>query len=122
MDRKFDMTQPEAEAASISREVRAAGAVWADAKRNAEEAESLADFTASAASKAARCGKVEIGESPTVQAVKDYVETDPKVAEARAQARDAKWSAMKAEMAFKAAEGDREMFKGLLYASSRVDR
>ena len=122
MSRNFDMTQPETEAAAISSETRATGREWADARRNAEEAESLADFTAAAASKAARCGKVGIGEAATVQAVKDYVETDATVAKAREEARDARWLAHKAELAFKAAEGDREMFKGLLYASSRVDK
>lgn len=122
MNNKFDMTQPEAEARRISSEVRATGMIWADARREAEEAEADADFTECASSKAARCGKVDIGENATVQAVKDWVATDPQVSLARQRARDAKWDASKAEVAYRAAEGDREIFKGLLYASSRVDK
>lgn len=121
MNQKFDMTQPEAEARRISMAVRIAGNDWADAKREAEEAESDCDFTQAAASKGARCGKIEIGESPTVQAVKDWVATDPQVELARQKASDAKWKAHKAELAYKAEEGDREMFKGLLYAKSRTE-
>lgn len=121
MNQKFDMTQPEAEARRISFAVRLAGEAWADAKKEAGECEADYDFTLAAATKAARCGKVEIGENPTVQAVKDWVASDPKVELARQKASDAKWKAHKAELAYKAEEGDREMFKGLLYAKSRTE-
>lgn len=121
MNDRFDMTQPEAEARRVSSEVRQTGMTWADAKHEADECEADAEFREAAASKAARCGKIEIGETPTVQAVKDWVATDPSVERARMAHREAKWAAHKAELAFKAAEGDREMFKGLLYAKSRSE-
>lgn len=121
MNQKFDMTQPEAEARRVSSAVRSAGGDWADARREAEQCELDYDFTVAAASKAARSGKVDIGESATVQAVKDWITTEPKVEMARLKFMDAKWKAHKAELAFKAEEGDREMFKGLLYAKSRTE-
>lgn len=120
-DYDLDMTQPERTANAIRADLKAYGVPAVHAKHAAEEAKVRANRMAAALRKGARSKKIDIGESPTVEAVKDAVLLDPEVSEAFAEARDLEYVADLREVCFENVKKSAEMFKSLCYLSSRVE-
>lgn len=118
---EFDMTQPEEMARQVSRELRRAGKAYADAKRAADEAKNIAKREPKLVSIAVRKGRIDIGEKATEQAVKDYAATCPQVEKAEMEEEEAAYAAHKAEIDWENAKSDRDLLKGLLYQSGRVE-
>lgn len=73
----FDLTRPEEMARIVSRDLRASGAAFAEAKRRAEEAKNIARREPKLVAIAVRKREIDIGEKPTEQAVKDFAATCP---------------------------------------------
>jgi hypothetical protein len=121
MSMEFDMTQPEAMARIVSRQLRETGMAYADAKRIADEDKNFAKREPKLVAIAVRKGKVDIGEKLTEQAVKDYAATCPQVEQAEMLEEDAVYKAHKAEIAYDCAKSDRDLLKGLLFHSGRME-
>jgi hypothetical protein len=117
----FDMTQPEEMARLVSRQLRETGAAFAEAKRIADEAKSFAKREQKLVAIAVRKGKIDIGERLTEQAVKDYAATCPQVEKAEMDEEAAVYQAHKAEIAWECAKSDRDLLKGLLFHSGRME-
>ena len=118
---EFDMTRPEEMARIISRNLRDTGMAYAEAKRKADEARNIAKMEPKLVSIAVRKGRIDIGEKPTEQAVKDYAATCPQVEKADMDEEKAVYEAHKAEIAWECAKSDRDLLKGLLFHSGRVE-
>jgi len=121
MATEFDMTMPEEMARQVSRELRETGCAFAEAKRRAEEAKNISKREPKLVAIAVRKGKIDIGEKPTEQAVKDYAATCPQVEKAEMDEEDAVYRAHKAEIAWECAKSDRDLLKGLLFHSGRME-
>lgn len=121
MTMEFDMTRPEEMARIISRELRVTGSAFAEAKRKADEAKNISKREPKLVAIAIRKGRIDIGEKPTEQAVKDYAATCPQVEKAEMVEEDAVYQAHKAEIAWECAKSDRDLLKGLLFHSGRME-
>lgn len=121
MQTEFDMTMPEEMARRVSRELRVTGSAFAEAKRKADEAKNISKREPKLVAIAIRKGRIDIGEKPTEQAVKDYAATCPQVEKAEMEEEDAVYQAHKAEIAWECAKSDRDLLKGLLFHSGRVE-
>jgi len=121
MATEFDMQQPELMARLISRQLRETGAAFAEAKRLADEAKNFAKREQKLVAIAVRKGKVDIEEKATEQAVKDYAATCPQVEKAEMEEEKAVYEAHKAEIAYDCAKSDRDLLKGLLFHSGRME-
>ena len=121
MATEFDMTRPEEMARLISRNLRDSGMAYAEKKRIADEAKNLAKMEARMVAIAVRKGKIDIGEKPTEQAVKDFTATCPQVTSAEMAEEKAAYEAHKAEIVWECAKSDRDLLKGLLFHSGRVE-
>ena len=117
----FDMTMPESMARIVSNNLRETGAAFAEAKRIADEAKNFAKREQKLVAIAVRKGNVSIGEKPTEQSVKDYAATCPQVEKAEMDEEDAVYKAHKAEIAWECAKSDRDLLKGLLFHSGRME-
>jgi len=117
----FDMTRPEEMAKIISRRLYDSGMAYADAKRKADEAKNRAKLEPKLVAIAVRKGRIDIGEKLTEQAVKDFAATCPQVEKADMDEETAVYEAHKAEIAWESAKSDRDLLKGLLYNSGRVE-
>lgn len=118
---EFDMTMPEEMARQISRSLRDTGMGYADAKHKADEAKSIAKREPKVIAIAIRKGLINIGEKPTEQAVKDFVGTCPQVEKVEMEEESAAYEAHKAEIAWEIAKSNRDLLKGLLFCSSRIE-
>ena len=119
---EFDMQQPEMMARMISQRLRETGMAYAEAKRLADEAKNFAKREEKLVAIAVRKGKIDIGEiNRTEQAVKDYAATCPQVEKAEMEEEDAVYKAHKAEIAYDCAKSDRDLLKGLLFHSGRME-
>ena len=118
---EFDMTMPEEMARIISKNLRETGMAYADAKHKADEAKNRAKLEPKIIAIAVRKGKIDIGEKPTEQAVKDYAATCPLVERAEMEEEQAVYEAHKAEIAWECARSDRDLLKGLLFHSGRME-
>lgn len=121
MSMDFDMTQPEQMARLVRRDLRASGAAFAEAKHAADEAKDIAKKEPKLVAIAVRKGEIDIGEKPTEQAVKDFAATCPQVELAEMKAAEAEYQAHKAEIAYDCAKSDRDILKGLLFHSGRME-
>ena len=121
MQTEFDMSMPEEMARRVSRELRITGSEFAEAKRKADEAKNISKREPKLVAIAIRKGRIDIGEKPTEQAVKDYAATCPQVEKAEMVEEDAVYQAHKAEIAWECAKSDRDLLKGLLFHSGRVE-
>lgn len=121
MAMEFDMTRPEEMARIISRRLKETGAAYADAKHVADEAKNRAKLEPRLIAIAVRKGQIDIGEKATEQAVKDYVATHPKVEKIEMDEEIAVYEAHKAEIAWECAKSDRDLLKGLLFHSGRME-
>ena len=121
MTMEFDMTRPEEMARIISRNLRESGMAFAEAKRKADDAKDIAKLEPKLVSIAVRKGNIGIGEKPTEQAVKDYAATCARVEMVEAEAAKAVYEAHKAEIAWECAKSDRDLLKGLLFHSGRME-
>lgn len=117
----FDLTQPEEMARIVSRNLRETGMAYAEAKRIADEAKNLAKMEARMVAIAVRKSKIDIGEKATEQAVKDYVATCPQVTRAEMDEEKATYEAHKAEILYECAKADKDLLKGLLFRSGRME-
>ena len=117
----FDLTRPEEMAKIVSRRLYEAGMAYADAKHKADEAKNRAKLEPKLVAIAVRKGKIDIGEKLTEQAVKDFAATCPQVELAEMTEEAAVYEAHKAEIAWEVVRSDRDLLKGLLYNSGRVD-
>lgn len=117
----FDMTRPEEMARIVSRDLRASAKAYAEAKKAADDAKDAAKKEPRLVSIAVRTGRVNIGEKATEQAVKDYVATCPQVERMEMLASEAEHKARMAELAWECAKSDRDLLKGLLFHSGRVE-
>lgn len=118
---EFDMTQSELMARIVSRNLRDSGMAYAEKKRLADEAKNIAKREPKLVAIAVRKGRVDIGEKPTEQAVKDYAATCPQVEKAEMDEEKAVYEAHKAEIAYECAKSDRDLLKGLLFHSGRME-
>lgn len=118
---EFDLTRPEEMARIISLDLRASGKAYAETRAAADDAKDAAKKEPKLVSIAARTGRINIGEKPTEQAVKDYVATCPQVERLEMLASAAENKARMAEVAWECAKSDRDLLKGLLYHSGRVE-
>jgi uncharacterized protein YfiM (DUF2279 family) len=118
---EFDMSQPELMARQISRQLRETGMAYAEAKRIADDAKNHAKLETKLVAIAVRKGKIDIGEKATEQAVKDFVATCPQVAKAEMEEEDAVYKAHKAEIAYECTKADKDLLKGLLFHSGRME-
>lgn len=118
---EFDMTQSELMARIVSRNLRDTGMAYAEAKRAADEAKNISRREPKLVAIAVLKGNVNIGEKPTEQAVKDYAATCPQVEKAEMDEEKAVYDAHKAEIAWECAKSDRDLLKGLLFQSGRID-
>lgn len=118
---EFDLTQPEEMARIVSRDLRASGAAFADAKAKADAAKNFCKREPKLVAIAVRKGRIDIGEKATEQAVKDYAATCPQVEQAEIDEEDAVYAAHKAEIAYDCAKSDRDLLKGLLFHSGRME-
>ena len=57
----------------------------------------------------------------TEQAIKDYVGTCPQVEKAEMEEEEASYKSHKAEILWEIAKSERDLLKGLLFCSSRID-
>ena len=121
MSMDFDMTMPEEMARIVSRQLRETGMAYAEAKRKADEAKNRAKLEPKLVAIAVRKGRVDIGEKLTEQAVKDYAATCPQVELAEMAEEQAVYEAHKAEIAYDCAKSDRDLLKGLLFHSGRME-
>ena len=121
MATEFDMTMPEEMARRVSRDLRETGAAFAEAKRRAEEAKNIAKREPKLVAIAVRKREIDIGEKPTEQAVKDFAATCPQVELAEMNEEAAVYAAHKAEIAWECAKSDRDLLKGLLFHSGRME-
>ena len=121
MDVNFDMTQPEEMARRVRADLRSAGKAYAETRAAADDAKDAAKKEPKLVSIAVRKGKIDIGEKPTEQAVKDFVATCPQVERLEMIASEAEHKARMAEVAWECAKSDRDLLKGLLYHSGRVE-
>ena len=121
MSMEFDMTRPEEMARIVSRNLRDSGMAYADAKRKADEAKTLAKLEPKLVSIAVRKGRIDIGEKLTEQAVKDYAATCPQVQKAEMEEEKASYEAHKAEIAWECARSEKDLLKGLLFHSGRME-
>lgn len=117
----LDMTQPDRTANAILADLRASGKAYAEAKRAAEDSEAHAKTVEAAFKASARNGKIDIGEKPTLDAVKDAATRDADVIEAQGDARDAAYLASLKKIAYDTVRDAKEMFNALCYLHSRVD-
>lgn len=118
---EFDMMTPELMARLVSRNLRDSGMAYAEKKRAADEAKNLSKMEAKMVAIAVRKGKIDIGEKTTEQAVKDFVATCSQVTRAEMDEEKATYEAHKAEIAYECAKADKDLLKGLLFCSSRID-
>lgn len=117
----FDLTQPEQMAREVSRNLRESGMAYAEKKRTADEAKNISRREPKIVAIAVRKGNVNIGEKATEQAVKDFAATCPQVEQAEMDEEKAVYEAHKAEIAFECAKSDRDLLKGLLFHSGRME-
>lgn len=118
---EFDMSQPESMARLVSRNLRDSGMAYADAKHAADEAKNAAKMEPKLIAIAVRKGKIDIGEKLTEQSVKDFVATRPQVEKLEMDEEQAVYMAHKAEIAWECAKSDRDLLKGLLFHSGRME-
>lgn len=121
MQMDFNMTMPEEMARLVSRNLRDSGMAYAEKKRTADEAKNLSKMEAKMVAIAVRKGKIDIGEKPTEQAVKDFAATCSQVTRAEMDEEKAVYEAHKAEIAWECAKSDRDLLKGLLFHSGRME-
>ena len=121
MSMDFDMTMSEEMARIVSRQLRETGMAFAEAKRKADEAKNRAKLEPKLVAIAVRKGRIDIGEKLTEQAVKDYAATCPQVEMAEMAEETAVYEAHKAEIAYDCAKSDRDLLKGLLFHSGRME-
>jgi len=122
MSMNFDMTMPEDMARQVSRQLRETGMAYAEAKRIADEAKNFAKREEKLVAIAVRKGRIDIGEiNRTEQAVKDYAATCPQVEFAEMAEEKAVYEAHKAEIAYDCAKADKDLLKGLLFHSGRME-
>ena len=121
MSMDFDMSQPEQMARLVRADLRSSAKAYAEAKKAADDAKDAAKKEPRMVGIAVRTGKVNIGEKATEQAVKDYVATCPQVERMEMLASEAEHKARMAELAWECAKSDRDLLKGLLYNSGRMD-
>jgi len=117
----FDMTRPEEMARIISRRLLETGEAYADAKHKADEAKTRAKLEPKLVAIAVRKGKIDIGEKLTEQAVKDFAATCPQVELAEMIEESEVYKAHKAEIAYDCAKADKDLLKGLLFHSGRME-
>lgn len=121
MSMTFDMTRPEEMARLVRADLRASGKAYAETRAKADDAKDAAKKEPKLVSIAVRKGKIDIGEKATEQAVKDFVATCPQVERLEMIASAAEHEARVAEVAWECAKSDRDLLKGLLYHSGRMD-
>ena len=121
MSMDFDMTRPEEMARLVRADLRASAKAYGEAKKAAAAAKDAAKKEPRLVSIAVRTGRVNIGEKATEQAVKDYVATCPQVERMEMLASEAEHKARMAELAWECAKSDRDLLKGLLFHSGRVE-
>ena len=121
MATEFDMTMPEEMARRVSRDLRETGAAFAEAKAKADAAKNFARREPKLVAIAVRKREIDIGEKPTEQAVKDFAATCPQVELAEMNEEAAVYAAHKAEIAWECAKSDRDLLKGLLFHSGRME-
>lgn len=121
MPTEFDMTRPEEMARIVSLNLHETGSRYAEAKRKADEAKNLSKLEVKLVSIAVRKGRIDIGEKPTEQAVKDFSATCQQVMSAEMEEERAVYEAHKAEIAWECAKSDRDLLKGLLFYSGRME-